>query len=106
MSPTSDAVGTYAATRTVGVLACLAQGPLSVPQLAERLGSTPRTARRLVTRLVLDGYVERVPLDCYRRRYRLTDAARELGRRIAQAPALPPAGGLPAELAAGPTRDP
>jgi DNA-binding IclR family transcriptional regulator len=47
------------ATRTMGALELLAFGPRSAPQVAHGLQVHPRTARRLLNRLVHDGYLTR-----------------------------------------------
>jgi IclR family transcriptional regulator, acetate operon repressor len=49
----------YFVTRTMRALELLAFGPASAPQLAAHLGVHPRTARRLLTRLVEEDYVIR-----------------------------------------------
>ena len=45
--------------RTMRALEMLAFSPLSVPQLAAALDSHPRTMRRVLERLTVEGYVER-----------------------------------------------
>lgn len=47
------------ATRTLGAIELLAFGPRSAPQVAQALQVHPRTARRLLNRLVADGYLTR-----------------------------------------------
>ena len=55
LSPTEA----YFVSRTVRALEVLAFGPMSAPQLAEKLQIHPRTARRMLYRLVDEGYVVR-----------------------------------------------
>jgi IclR family KDG regulon transcriptional repressor len=47
------------ATRTMGAIELLAFGPLSAPEVAHGLQVHPRTARRLLNRLVAEGYLTR-----------------------------------------------
>jgi DNA-binding MarR family transcriptional regulator len=58
--------------------------PLSVPELAERLGLGPRTARQIVYQLVQDRYLEQLP-GRYRRRWIISNRGRQLGTRLALA---------------------
>jgi DNA-binding XRE family transcriptional regulator len=64
----------YQAARTLQALTLLAEGPLSVPELAQALSTSDPAARRLIARLEHDHYVHLVP-DTKRRRYRLADGA-------------------------------
>jgi predicted ArsR family transcriptional regulator len=59
----------YFVARTVHALERLAFGPVSVPELADYLQVHPRTARRLMRRLLDEHYVTRPP---GARRYQLT----------------------------------
>lgn len=65
-----SATEAYFVTRTMRALELLAFGPRSAPQLAAALQIHPRTARRMLARLVDEEYVAR--LDEQRRRYALT----------------------------------
>jgi DNA-binding IclR family transcriptional regulator len=56
MAPTSEA---WHVGRTMRLLELLAFAPLSAPQLAAALHAHPRTVRRVLTRLVDDGYLTR-----------------------------------------------
>jgi DNA-binding IclR family transcriptional regulator len=47
------------ATRTMGAIELVAFGPRSAPEVADGLQVHPRTARRLLNRLVADGYLTR-----------------------------------------------
>lgn len=47
------------ATRTMGAIELLAFGPRSAPEVAQGLQVHPRTARRLLNRLVADGFLTR-----------------------------------------------
>jgi DNA-binding IclR family transcriptional regulator len=87
----TETLRAYSTANTMRALELLAVGPMSVPEVAARLQIGDRSARRLVKRLAADGYVERVPGDRWRRRYRLSLAARQLGRRMACAPGTPAA---------------
>jgi DNA-binding IclR family transcriptional regulator len=60
----------YFVTRTVQAIEHLADAPRSAEQLAELLTIHPRTVRRLLNRLVADGYAQRQPGP--RGRYELT----------------------------------
>jgi IclR family acetate operon transcriptional repressor len=59
----------YFATRTMRALEVLAFGPASALEVASALQVDPRTARRLLNRLVEDGYVVRLEPEGRRRRY-------------------------------------
>lgn len=75
----------YTAARTIALLIHLAAGPQSAPELAERLDIAKPTVRRILALLTHGGYVERVPDDPYRKRYRLTLRAQVLGHEMATA---------------------
>lgn len=64
----SDA-SSYHVTRTLRTLELLSQRPRTAPDVAEALQVHPRTARRLLSQLVADGYVEQAG---YRGEYALT----------------------------------
>jgi DNA-binding IclR family transcriptional regulator len=51
----------YFVTRTVGALELLADAPRSTREIAESLAIHPRTARRMLARLVDEGYVNPPP---------------------------------------------
>ena len=80
----------YTAARTIAVLIHLAAGPRSAPELAELLDVAKPTVRRILGLLAHAGYVDRLPDDAYRKRYRLTLRARLLGQHMATAASLPP----------------
>jgi DNA-binding IclR family transcriptional regulator len=61
-----SATDAWYATRTMQALEVLAFRPCSASQVADAIGVHPRTARRLLARLVADGYVSRIDGD-YRR---------------------------------------
>jgi hypothetical protein len=65
---------------TVRALECLAFTALSAPQLADRLQVSVRTARRLLKRLALEGFVIRER--DHRRRYHATPRLAALGRQL------------------------
>lgn len=75
----------YTAARTIGLLIHLAAGPRSAPELAEALAIAKPTVRRMLALLTRGGYVERVPDDTYRKRYRLTLRAQVLGHEMSTA---------------------
>ena len=75
------------ASRTLQALELLAFQNLSCPELAAALGTHPRTARRLLARLVADGYAE--PTFDTRRRYRATLRMAALGRQLIAHAELP-----------------
>lgn len=75
----------YSAARTIAVLIHLAAGPRSAPELAELLDIAKPTVRRILALLTRGGYVERVPGDTYRKRYRLTRRSQNLGHQMATA---------------------
>ena len=89
-SPTGigrEPVRAYYASRTLQALELLAFQNLSCPELAAALGTHPRTARRLLARLVADDYAE--PTSDTRRRYRATLRTAALGRQLIAHAALP-----------------
>jgi DNA-binding IclR family transcriptional regulator len=51
----------YFIVRTVSLLELLADSPRTTSEIAELLLIHPRTARRMLARLVEEGYVERPP---------------------------------------------
>jgi DNA-binding IclR family transcriptional regulator len=55
----SGATEAYFVTRTLGVLELLATGPRTAVRLADELEIHPRTVRRILARLVHDGYATR-----------------------------------------------
>jgi hypothetical protein len=65
---------------TVRALECLAFTALSAPQLADRLQVSVRTARRLLKRLALEGFV--IQERDHRRRYHATPRLAALGRQL------------------------
>ena len=75
----------YTAARTIAVLIHLAACPRSAPELAELLAIATPTVRRILALLTRGGYVERVPGDAYRTRYRLTRRSEYLGHQMATA---------------------
>lgn len=75
----------YTATRTINVLIHLATGPRSAPELAEILDVAKPTVRRILALLTRGGYVDRLPGDTYRKRYRLTPRGQLLGHQMATA---------------------
>jgi DNA-binding IclR family transcriptional regulator len=75
----------YTAARTISVLVHLAVGPRSAPELAELLDIARPTVRRTLALLTSGGYVERLPDDVIRKRYRLRRASHKLGHRMATA---------------------
>jgi DNA-binding IclR family transcriptional regulator len=81
----STPVRSYQAANTINVLEQLAAAPRSVPELADLVGVHPRTVRRIVGLLAAAEYVERVPDDPKRKRYRVAGRVRRLGHRLATA---------------------
>jgi DNA-binding IclR family transcriptional regulator len=75
----SEPVRSYAAMNTVRALECLAFTALSAPELADSLGVSVRTARRLLQRLALEGFVTQER--GHRRRYNATLRLAALGRQ-------------------------
>jgi DNA-binding IclR family transcriptional regulator len=75
------------AARTMQALEVLAFGPLSAPQLAAALQVHPRTARRLLNRLVEEGYLTRT--DDARRLYTPTMRIVALAGQIVEHALLP-----------------
>ena len=75
-----EPVRAYAAMNTVRALECLAFADLSAPELAARLQVNVRTARRLLQRLALEGFVAQE--GGHRRRYRATLRLAALGRQL------------------------
>ena len=65
---------------TVRALECLAFAALSAPELAASLQVSVRTARRLLQRLALEGFVTQEP--GHRRRYQATLRLAALGRQL------------------------
>jgi DNA-binding IclR family transcriptional regulator len=76
----AGATEAYYASRTLQALELLTFNDLSCPQVAATLQIHPRTARRLLLRLVADGYVEQ-SFDS-RRRYRATLRVAALGSQL------------------------
>src|SRR5918999_5456821 len=68
---------TSARWQVLGAIA-LAQGPLTVPQIARRMGLTRQSVHATVERLARDGAVELIPNDDHRRSrlVRLTESGR------------------------------
>jgi DNA-binding IclR family transcriptional regulator len=75
-----EPVRSYAAMNTVRALECLAFTPLSAPQLADSLQVSVRTARRLLKRLAIEGFV--IQERDHRRRYHSTMRLAALGRQM------------------------
>jgi DNA-binding IclR family transcriptional regulator len=75
-----EPVRAYAAMNTVRALERLAFAALSAPELADLLGVSVRTARRLLQRLALEGFVTQER--GHRRRYRATLRLAALGRQL------------------------
>ena len=75
-----EPVRAYAAMNTVRALELLAFGPLSAPQLATSLGVGVASARRLLKRLALEGFVTQER--GHRRRYHVTLRLAALGRQM------------------------
>jgi DNA-binding IclR family transcriptional regulator len=73
----------YTAARTIAVVVQLAAGPRSAPELAELLGIARPTVRRVLALLTHGGYVDRLPGDTNRKRYRLTRRSQRLGHQMA-----------------------
>jgi DNA-binding IclR family transcriptional regulator len=69
----------YGIGRTLAALELLADRPASVTELADALRVHPRTARRLVRRLVRDGYAQAGPERVSR--YTITCRLVDLGER-------------------------
>lgn len=77
---TTEPVRAYAAMNTVRALERLAFTALSTSELADSLQVSVRTARRLLQRLALEGFV--TPEGRHRRRYRATLRLAALGRQM------------------------
>lgn len=75
-----EPVRSYAAMNTVRALERLAFGALSTPELAAGLQVSVRTARRLLQRLALEGFVTQER--GHRRRYHATLRLAALGRQL------------------------
>lgn len=75
-----EPVRAYAAMNTVRALEHLAFAALSTPELAASLQVSARTARRLLQRLALEGFVTQEP--GHRRRYHATLRLAALGRQM------------------------
>jgi len=75
-----EPVRAYAAMNTVRALERLAFGAMSAPELADSLQVSIRTARRLLQRLALEGFVAQER--GRRRRYRATLRLAALGRQM------------------------
>jgi DNA-binding IclR family transcriptional regulator len=75
-----EPVRAYAAMNTVRALECLAFRALSAPELADSLQVSVRTARRLLQRLALEGFVSQER--GHRRRYHATLRLAALGRQL------------------------
>jgi DNA-binding IclR family transcriptional regulator len=82
-------VRAYAAMNTLRALEWLAFRPLSAPELADGLQIGEASARRLLQRLALEGYV--VQEGGHRRRYRATLRLAAVGRQLVRHAALPQA---------------
>jgi DNA-binding IclR family transcriptional regulator len=81
----SPANGCYQAVRTIAALELLAVRPCSAPELAEVLQIQVRTARGIMRVLSAGGYIELLPDNPRRRRYRISQIGRLLGQRMALA---------------------
>jgi hypothetical protein len=86
--PPAGSRANYAAN-VMRALEILADEPLSIPRLAERLLVDGRTARRLVYSLTYEGFLVREASN-HRRRFAIGPRARELGPRMAAAPTVNP----------------
>lgn len=86
-----EPVRAYAAMNTARALERLATTPMSAPELADDLDISPRTARRILRRLMIEGYV--TPCVDGRRRYRATLRLAILGRHAIEQDPLPQAAG-------------
>jgi len=75
----------YQTANTMTTLELLAEAPRSVPELADHLKLSPPAARRIMRRLAHDQYVERVPDDPIRQRYRVSARGRALGAQLTNA---------------------
>jgi DNA-binding MarR family transcriptional regulator len=75
-----EPVRAYGTMNTVRALECLAFAPRSAPELAESLKVSVRTARRLLQRLALEGFV--IQEGGHRRRYHATLRLSSLGRQL------------------------
>jgi hypothetical protein len=75
-----EPVRAYAAMNTVRTLECLAFMALSAPELADSIYVSDRTARRLLQRLALEGFVTQER--SHRRRYHATLRLAALGRQM------------------------
>ena len=78
--PTPEPVRAYTAMNTVRALEQLAFTSSSAPELANALGVSVRTARRLLQRLALEGFVTQER--GHRRRYHATRRLAVLGRQL------------------------
>jgi DNA-binding IclR family transcriptional regulator len=78
--PRPEPVRAYAAMNTVRALECLAFTALSAPRLADSLQVSVRTARRLLKRLAIEGFV--IQERDHRRRYHPTLRLAALGRQL------------------------
>lgn len=95
-----EPVRAYGAMYAVRALELLAAEPMSAPRLARELNVGARTARRLLQRLALEGYVTRG--DWHHRRYAATPRLAALGRAALDAsPLVPAASPALAALASG-----
>jgi DNA-binding IclR family transcriptional regulator len=74
----------YIVSRTMRVLELTAEGHITVTSVADELDVHPRTARRILRRLVFDGYLAKGPPRKQGGRYTATDKLRELGRRLSE----------------------
>jgi DNA-binding IclR family transcriptional regulator len=72
----------YTVTRTLQTLAVLAAGNTTAAELAAALGVHTRTARRLLQRLVQEGWAERGPR--HHDGFTASPALRELASQLAQ----------------------
>jgi DNA-binding IclR family transcriptional regulator len=78
-------ISNYQTANTMRSLELLTEAARSAPELAEHLLIRARTARRIMQRLALDGYSERVPQDPIRQRYRIAERGSALGVQLAHA---------------------
>lgn len=80
----------YNISRVLRTLELLADGPQSAIDVAARLAVHPRTARRILYRLTLDGYLRRTPT--WRGRFTIAPRLVHLGYRLADPSPLLTAG--------------
>jgi DNA-binding IclR family transcriptional regulator len=83
VNPEAVAQGGYNVARTLQALEILAARPVTATELSDVLKIHPRTARRILQRLVLDGYATKG--DGYLDPFAATSQLRNLGLKLAGA---------------------